>query len=382
MPYPLLLHAHHHPNAVYEPFGEWVVPWRFEDVETEYARLRSAVGLIDYSTQGCVTVGGEDRVSFLHNLLSNDIKRLVPGAGCRAALLTSTAKLIAELLVLADATTIRLLCDATRTAAVAKTLEHYCFRERVVVTNQERSQAVLALQGPRTMECLTNLLGTVVSLPQPGDHMSVSLGGIPGRLVRYTLTGEAGVLCLVPAEQAQPAWEYLQHAGSAHGLGLVAWEALNVARIEGGLPWFGQDMDEETLLPETGLERVALSETKGCYVGQEIMARLQSQGSVSKRLMGLELEGNDVPEPGASLLAAASGHRNAPTAPGEPRPTWGRGEALGRVTSACFSPTLGRAIAMGYVKRSAYAPGTPLLILHRGTPLLARVVNRPFVPAK
>jgi aminomethyltransferase len=138
------------------------------------------------------------------------------------------------------------------------------------------------------------------------------------------------------------------------GLTLVGWEALNTARIEAGIPWFGIDMDMTNLLPETGLEDVLASGTKGCYLGQEIIARMRTYGSPNKKLMGLRVEGRDVPQAGDGIVRA--------------------GEMVGRVTSGCDSPALRRPIAMGYVKRGAYEPGTAVEIVRGDDRLAATVV--------
>ena len=361
MPYPLLLHSKHLETPVtYEPFGSWMVPWRFDTLETEYRCLRKGTGLLDYSTQALIEVQGDDRAMFLHNLLTNDIKRLTPGTGCQAALLTSTAKLVADLLVLADQDACWLLCDATRAAVVVETLNRYLFAEHVSLTNHERRDAVLALQGPRTTDCLGRLFGSAVVLPQSGDHVVRVFEGISLRLVRHSLAGEAGVLCLCPAEHAHRLWELLRARGAAAGLTLVGWEALNTARIEAGIPWFGIDMDETNLLPETGWETATVSDTKGCYLGQEIVARMRTYGSASKKLMGLLVEGARVPEMGDRI------ERDR--------------EPIGRITSACWSPSLERPVAMGYVKRGAYDPGARVEIVRDGQRLSAIVANRPLVP--
>ena len=98
MPIPLLLHGRHGgPSVVYQPFGPWIVPWRFQSLDAEYESLRHGVGLIDDSTQALIEVRGSDRVGFLHNVLTNDVERLVPGMGCRAALLTPNAQMLSEL---------------------------------------------------------------------------------------------------------------------------------------------------------------------------------------------------------------------------------------------------------------------------------------------
>lgn len=361
MPIPLLLHGRHAgPTVVYQPFGPWIVPWRFQQSDAEYQALRQGAGLTDYSTQALLEIRGLDRADFLHRVLSQDVRNLAPGSGCSAALLTSSAKLIAELVVLADAEALWLLCDLPRAELVARTLEGYHFSEDVRITNRERRFGVLALHGPRLFELLAHVTGTRVSLPNPGDHALASLGGIPIRLVRYTLTGGPGALILAEADRLPEAWELLQRRGAPHGLQLAGWEALNTARIEAGIPWFGLDMDESTLLPETGLEAVAASETKGCYVGQEIIARLRTYGSLSKRLMGLLVEGRTVPEPGDVIL-----YQGAPA---------------GTLTSAAWSPALGRPIGMGYVRREAYEAGTPVEIVSADTRLKAGVAARPLVP--
>jgi len=362
MSYPLLLHAKHHRSATYQPFGEWLVPWRFQSLEAEYQRIRSEVGLIDYSTQALIELRGADRVGFLHNLLTNDIKRLSPGTGCQAALLTASAKLIADLLVFAEPEALWLLGDANRAVVVAQTLDRHRFSEEVSLTNHERRWAALALQGPRTMDLLRPLFGLVGPSPQPGDHAVVALQDLTIRLVHHRLTDEPGVLCLVRAEEALAVWGLLSRRGRETGLLLTGWEALNTARIEAGIPWFGIDMDTVNLLPETGLEEQLASETKGCYVGQEIIARMRTYGSANKRLMGLLIEGAEVPETGDPMMRG--------------------GELLGHVTSACRSPALRRPIAMGYVKRGAYEPGTRVEIVRGSDRLRATVTTRPLVPVK
>lgn len=357
MPIPLLLHGKHPDPVAYEPFGGWIVPWRFGAVENEYRVLRAGVGLVDYSIQAVLECRGDDRVDFLHRLLTNDIARLAPGTGCQAALLTPTAKLIAEVVVLADPEAHWLLCDLQRADALAQALERYRFAEGVTLINHERRWGVLALQGPG-VAALAEAVGLPRLLADSGDHALARWDGVPVRLVRHSLTGDDGLLSLVPAEDMERLWHWLQARGSALGARPAGWEALNIARIEAGLPWTGPDLDEATLLPETGLEAVLASGTKGCYPGQEIVARMQTYGTPSKRLMGLLVDGAQVPEPSARIVH-------------------GSAEA-GWITSACRSPALGRPIALGYVRRGADAPGTLVDILQGADRMRATVAARPL----
>ena len=360
---PLLLHGKHaNPPVTYQPFGPWIVPWQFHSFEEDYRTLGAGVGLIDYSTQALIEIQGADRVSFLHSLLTHDIKRLAPGEGCQAALLTDTAKMIADLLVLADSDRHWLLCDLTRASIVVETLDRYVLSAQVTQINHERAWAVMALQGPRTIELATQLCHTVVSLPHAGHHGMYSLEGLSIRLVRHTLTGGVGLLCLVKAAQAECAWELLQRRGGSFGLRLVGWDALNTARIEAGIPWYGVDVSEANLLPETGLEAMVASETKGCYLGQEIVARMQTYGSANKKLVGLLLDGRQLAEPGDAI-----------TRDGQP---------VGTITSACDSPALQRPIAMGYLKRGSYEPGTAVEVIRGNTRIAATVATRPLVAPK
>ncbi len=357
MPIPLLLHGRHAPTVTYEPLGDWMVPWRFEAFEPEYEALRTAAGLIDYSHQALIEVRGADRLSFLHQMLTNDLRAREPGTGCAAALLTPTAKVLALLLVLVDKDTVRLLTDVARAGTVADLLEQHHFSEDVAITNHERHFGVFAIQGPRTIEVLTQTLGTIVSLPVDGAHVRASWNGTSLHLARWSLGGEVGVLGLVEAQRLPEVWDALHRQGLSHSLRRVGWEALNAARIEAGVPWWGVDLDDTILLPETGLEPLVASDTKGCYLGQEIVARMATYGSASKRLMALLVDDEQVPAAGDRILREE--------------------QECGWVTSACRSPRLRRPLALGYVKRGAYDPGTSVVIAHGDRRVPAVVAERP-----
>ena len=362
-PIPLLLHGRHGgPTVTYRRFHRWIVPWRFTSLTEEYDALRAGLGLIDVSTQGVIEVRGHDRLSFLNALLTNDLKRIAPGSARGAALLDASAKLVADVLVINDPDVVWLLCDIDHAATVAQVLERYHVSEDVAVINHERSHAILALEGPEAMRGFRELVGAsaAASLKRPGQQIMIEWEQIPARFVRQSWIGGDGLLCLVPAQAAPLVWNLLGRAGEPLGLRFVGWEALNIARIEAGIPWIDVDMDATNLLPETGLVPRLVSDTKGCYLGQEIIARLQTYGSMSKRLMHLVIEGDRVPEPGDQIVS----HGHDPEEP------------LGQVTSACSSVALARPLAMGYVKRGAYAPGTRVEIVSGATRVPAMVSER------
>lgn len=288
---------------------------------TDYETLRTGAGLIAWDAWGIVEAGGADRIAFLHSLLSNDIKALTPGRSCEAALLTPAGKVLAHLVVFAEADAHWLLVDRSRIETVLNTLNRYLIMEQVTLTDIRTAYAIAALQGPQTQAAV----GAV------SQETVVRLAGFP-------VVTKDDRLLIVPAEQAARIRGRLVQAGVAP----VGWDTFNTLRIEAGLPWYGIDMDESNLLPETGLEERLVSYTKGCYVGQEVIARLQTYGSVSQKLMGLSIEGNAVPERGDAIMKD--------------------GEAIGRITSACFSPRLNRPLALGYLKRPHYEAGTDVQI--------------------
>jgi len=323
-------------------------------IEEEYRAVRTHAGLIDWSTQSLLEVRGADRAFFLHNLLTQHITQLAPGSGAHAALVTPNAKLLAELLVLADEQAHWLLTDRSRVETVLKTLERYVITEDVSLHDRSADVALLALQGPDTAAILRHHFGCSLAL-QLGTHTRCIVDDATIRIVAWSLTGEPGAIMVVPSDRAGSVWERVR----AQGATPVGWEAFNVVRLEAGIPWFGIDMNEECLLPETGLERTAVSDTKGCYVGQEVMARLQTYGSVSRKLMGMVCESSTVPAPGDAIEQD--------------------GQRVGEVTSACASPALKQPIVLGYVKRPHYRVGTAVEIRHATGPIAAQLVELPFV---
>lgn len=341
---------HRQAGAAMRAWQRWMVPVRFSDSAAEYWAVRRAAGLIDWSVTEAIDVAGADRIGFLHSLLSQDIRSLRPGAGAASALLAPNGKLLAELLVLAEQDRHLLLCLGTRVPAVLETLERYRIAEDVRLA-MAGDQACLALQGPASQAILTEALAAGLG-PDPGAHASCRWNGAPLRIIRHTITGEPGFLLLAPAAEAAALWTRL--AGPACPVG---WDALEILRLEALIPWFGIDMDDTSLLPETGLETSAASDRKGCYVGQEVIARLATYGSVSRKLCGWQAGGPEIPRGGDAIMKGA--------------------ELIGTVTSGGLSIRLGRAIGLGWIKRPHYAQPGPVDILRDGTRLPAQLISRP-----
>jgi folate-binding protein YgfZ len=278
-------------------------------------------------------------------MLSNDVAGRQPGQGCAAALTTVKGHIQALMRVLVTKDTVRLEMPVDRLSLVESTLVHY--RVAAPVRFAVKPTAVLGLVGP---EGPALLRGLGVELPElaPEAHVSVAIGGQEVLVARAGDLPPAGLVLHAAPEAAAAVWTALTGAG-ARPLGRRALDAL---RIEAGRPWYGPDVSEENLLHETGLVNEVHSFTKGCYIGQEVIARLDARGgNVNKALRGLRL--------------GAPAHASAGILAG--------GKEVGRVTTAAVSPRTGP-IALAYVQRSHFAPATAVEV--DGRP--AEVVALPF----
>lgn len=329
------------------------IPLDYGDAAAEYRAVRQRVGVIDRGDRGLVEAAGRDRASFLHALLSNEIKGLMPGQGCAATLLDVHGKVQVMLLVWVLDDRIVLVTPPGMAPAVYEQLDKYLFAEKVVLEDVSGAHGLLLMAGPEAPALVHRLAG-VAPADAAWAGVAATLDGVDVRLVRGAgETGAAEIWIMTPADGAARVWDALRAAG-AHPVGQHAVEIL---RIEAGTPRFGRDVDAGVLLPEIPFDAL-VSQTKGCYPGQEVVVRIRDRGHVNRHLRGLLLDGADVPEAGADV--------------------WADGGAVGRITSATLSPALGRAIALGFVRRQHAAAGTRVEVRSGDRTLEAVVSDLPF----
>jgi glycine cleavage system T protein len=332
------------------------LPSHFTDPLGEYQGVCEKAGLIDYSFRVQVRMTGEDRVSFLQGIVSNDIKALHPGDGCAATLLTEQGRLIADLRVYALDSALLLDVDARRKDKTLEMLSRFIIADDVELEDLSEQQVTLALQGPLASQVLT-AAGASIALPKTLQHREGVIAGTSVHIVHADDTGRDGYELFVPGAQAEAVWQTLLQVGAPFGLRPVGLTALNLLRVEAGIPWYGVDMDESRIVLEVGLEH-AISFKKGCYLGQEVVERATARGHVNRKLSGLLVHGQTIPVSGDKLFHDS--------------------QEVGWVTSAVASPRLGRPIALAYVRREHLAPGTHLRIDRQGTPVIAEVTTLPF----
>ena len=303
----------------------------FAVARDQYELLRESVGLIDRSDRGKLVLTGSEAGEFLQGQVTNDVEALAPGTGCYAALLTHKGKLRADLRALRGDDRFMLDTEPHGLAPLARTIETYSIGREVVAEDVTAERSIVSLLGPEARERLD-------VAPPEAEHAFVE-----GNLGLYVAT-DLGVDVIGQASASA--------VSEALGVEPVSAEAAECLRIEAGRPRHGIDMNEDTIPEEAGLNDRAVSFTKGCYVGQETVARLHYKGKPNRRLRGLLL--SEPAETGDVVTLAE--------------------RTLGALGSTCVSPAHGP-IGLAILRREA-EPGATVAVGDRGVE--ARVVELPF----
>lgn len=311
----------------------------YGDPAAERAALRDAVGVLDLSCRSRLCLMGADRIKFLHGQVTNDVQRLRVGEGCYAALVNAKGRMHGDLNLYHLAGELLLDFEPGYTAAVSERLEKYAVTDDVQMLDAAPHYGLLSVQGPRAAEAVT-ALGLGCALPEKPFAFCALTDPMLGQLylVNQARIGAAGFDLFIPVASLGVVFDKLLAAVKSLGGRACGWHALEAARIEAGIPRFGQDMDESTLPPEAGLEARAISYSKGCYIGQEVIARIRTYGQVARTLRRLLLPAElaPLPVPGDKLLAD--------------------GREIGHLTSVIPG------LALGYVRKEHNAPGTVLTL--------------------
>jgi len=322
-----------------------------------YEAARHRAASIDRSDRGRIVVTGADRASYLQGLLTNDVVALKSGQGCYTAYLTAQGRMISDLHVyeLGDLMLLTMAGDVKDT--VLAKLDQFIFSEDVQLGDVSGTFAQIAVVGPEAAQVAARVLGgvsaDVLAALGEGGNMRTEWDGAPAIVARTGDTGEPGYDVFVDRERAEALVAAFGAAGAVEADAATA----ETIRIEAGVPLFHRDMDETTIPLEANIESRAISFSKGCYVGQEVVIRVlhRGHGRVARKLVGMLVDGGDVPPSGTTIR---SGERE-----------------IGSVTSSTWSPALQRPIALGYVQRDFVEPGTKVAIGDGS----AQVVAMPFV---
>ncbi len=397
-----LRELHHELNARFAELNGMESVADYGDMLAEHAALRGSAGVLDLGFRGRLCLTGADRVRFLHGQVTNDVKRLRVGEGCYAALVTAKGKMESDLNIFNLQDELLLDFEPGLTAKISARLEKFIVSDDVQIVDAAPHYGLLSVQGPQA-EAVVRSLGIFSEIPaRPFDSLKISdttLGEVylvnqpriflplpaqnergEGQLGKSNLLtpalsspggGEGGGTepsklsgsgfdLFVPTQSLGAVADKLIAAAKVVGGRACGWQAFEIARLEAGIPRYGADMDESNLPLEAGLESRAVSYSKGCYIGQEVLNRIHSIGQVAKEWRGLRLADDlaALPLKGDKLFHA--------------------GKEVGYITSAFKSPALKKNLALGYVRKEVNQLGTELSLHVAGSESPARIVALPF----
>jgi folate-binding protein YgfZ len=304
-----------------------------------YRAVTEAVALSDRSDRVRLEVAGPDRVKFLHNLTTNEVKRLPIGRGCEAFVTSLQGKTLAYVKLLACADSILVCTDPGGLVLALPHFQKYGLFDEVALVDRTETTFEFHLAGPRTAELIGRAGGKA---PEHAElaHVATSVAECPLLIVREAPTGRPGLTLIGPRSAAAKVGGLLRSLGADLGLTEIDQARFEAMRIEAGTPVFGRDLTEKNLPQELGRDAAAISFVKGCYLGQETVARIDALGHVNQVLRGLRLETQSGAPPAPGSLVQAEGKR------------------VGYVTSSAMSPGWNAPISLALLRTSHMRAGT------------------------
>jgi folate-binding protein YgfZ len=352
---------------------ECEVPATFGEPESEYAAIRRSAGIVDAPHRGTLRVTGEGRRAFLGNMLTQDLRGLDAG-GVRASFwLNRKGRIEADLLLVESESETLIDVDVHQAARAAASLGAFLFAEDVSIADESAARHRLAVHGPAAARVVAAAAGDdAIALLAPMRAVRGTIGSAPVVVARRDQTGGIGLEIFLDRATAEAVWDGLLAAGERVEPGRVrpvGWYAYNTARIEAGTPLFNVDFAAENVPHETGVLADRVSFTKGCYLGQEIVARIEHLGRPKQLLLGLRMREDRLPVSGAQVFAAGAATLSEP---------------IGAVTSSTISPMLGAVpIAFAQMRTAEAELGATVVVSAEGGLVPAEVVALgAFQPAR
>ena len=354
------LHENHRAlGATFREIHEgWVLVDYFSDPQQEHCSVRTGVGISDLSHRGRLRLTGEDRAKYLHRIISNHVEGLGIGEGNYATILTNRGKLIADMRVYVLEEEITIETNAETTQILALELDKYLIADDVVIEDVTDRTGMIGVHGPKSADFMRNAFG--IDVDGLHEHHTVAYS-VEGRwivCIRENETGEIGYNLYTASASLEWLWDATLTKGREFGAYPVGLTALNSLRIEAGIPRYGAELNDSIIPLEAELEN-ALDFEKGCYIGQEIVARMKYRGHPNRLLRGFKIDHDTPPEQGSLIFS------------GEKEVGW--------ITSAINSPTLGETIGMGYVRTAFTDSGSQVEVETSAGRVDATVALLPFL---
>lgn len=304
------------------------------DFGAGYEALTQGVGIVDFGSRTQIEVTGKDRATFLNNFCTNSVRGLSPGEGCEAFVLNAKGHILGHVFVFAGDQSHVLETVPGQAEGLISHLDRYLIREDVQLIDRSGEWAECLIAGRKVGGLLASL--RLPSLSNRLSHTRSSLDGHEIWLRQVDIVGETGMIVACKRDAFSHVTSALIEGGAVY----CGQDAFEAARIEHGFPMYGQDITVENLPQEVDRDRWAINFTKGCYLGQETVARIDALGHVNRLLRAVRFAGKEIPPVGSELQSD--------------------GKSVGRITSSCWSPKLNSPLTLAYVRREFAQPGTML----------------------
>lgn len=357
----------------------------FGQYEAEYASTRKGAAIFSVPHRSVIEVRGTERRDFLHKMVTHDTLSLKPGLGRRAFLLGRTGRIIADLIILEESDRTLLVTDRADVSNIIRELNNYIVMEDVQLRGLDDAQQ-MSIHGPLSGAILDEIAGQPVGPLEAFAHRPIEIAGVRGTVHRFDQTGSMGLHLIFPDQGAADVYARLLERARQDGwkpdttddsssspptprdgktrIRPAGWLAFNTARIEAGSPLFHIDFGPDSLPAETGLVSQVVSFTKGCYLGQEIVARMHNLGHPKRTLVGLRFTDDRMPIAGTAVTDPAKAS-----------------EVIGGITSSTISPMLGNiAIALAVMKWGRHRAGEVVAAPAEGASVTATVQELTFLP--
>jgi folate-binding protein YgfZ len=308
-----------------------------------YRAATTAAAITELDSFGVIRLTGSERTSWLQGMITNDVQKLPSGNGCYAAHLTPQGKIVAHMRVFKDDDALWLTLERAAIPKLIAAFDKLLIMEDVQIADLSDAYSILGLLGPEAPNHLGAWLGSPLVLQDLHSHRKFDESRI--------VVSRLGYEVWIPRGQTDSVLRFF----ADHGITAIDHGTWDVLRTEAGIPIYGVDIDESTTMPELGED--GISYDKGCYIGQEVVAKVKYIGHVNRRFAGLLISGNDLPEMKSAIRKG--------------------GREVGYITTALFSPRLNQPIALGFLNRSAYAAGSEVEV----GAATATIVDLPFPKA-
>ena len=350
-------------KAKFTSFGGWEMPIQYSSITQEHHAVRNTAGMFDISHMGKFTLQGKNVISQLEYLVPSDLSRLQSGQAQYTVLLNPQGGIIDDIIIYyqgTDTTDIQkvvIIVNAATTDKDKTWILTHLDPDVVEFQDLSRDKILIALQGPTATSHLQSLVTNDLSLIKAFGHLETTIFGKHAFLARTGYTGEDGFEVMIDQAVGIELWQTLYDLGVIPcGLG-----CRDTLRLEAAMALYGQDIDDTTTPLEAGLGWLVHLDTKGNFIGREVLIQQKTQG-VQRKLVGLQTQGRNIPRHGYSVLSS--------------------GKNVGEVSSGTLSPTLGYPIALAYVPTELATRKQQLEVDIRGKAYPALVVKRPFYRSK